>query len=104
MAYLALITQPATMPALDYFRISPYHYPEKATTIIVQVDDIVPRKDPNTPNIAVDKNARWELKGIKEDFWSQWQQLSGLDSLGMDIFFTCDDVLMALPRVKRIEA
>ena len=104
MANFAIITKPATMPPLDYFRIGRYEYPEKATTIIVQVDDIIPSADKKYSKTFVDKIPRLELKGVTENFWYQWQQLSGLYPLGIDIFFTCDDVLTALPKIKRIES
>jgi alpha-D-ribose 1-methylphosphonate 5-triphosphate synthase subunit PhnH len=42
MANFAIITKPATMPALDYFRIGRNEYPERPTTMVVQVDDILP--------------------------------------------------------------
>jgi phosphonate C-P lyase system protein PhnH len=42
MANFAIITKPAAMPALDRFRVGQYEYPDKATTIVVQVDDILP--------------------------------------------------------------
>jgi alpha-D-ribose 1-methylphosphonate 5-triphosphate synthase subunit PhnH len=103
MAYYAIITKPASMPALNFFRIGPYKYPEKETTIIVQVDDIVPGAGQNYSNILVYNSPRLEFKGISEEFWCQWRQLSRLNPPGINIFFTCDDVLLALPKIKRIE-
>jgi alpha-D-ribose 1-methylphosphonate 5-triphosphate synthase subunit PhnH len=100
MANFAIITQPATMPPLDYFRIGRYEYPDKATTIVVQVDDIYPGTDKKYSNIFVNKTARLEIKGVTENFWYQWQQLSSRHPLGIDIFFTCDDVLTVLPKIK----
>ena len=97
MANFAIITKPAGMPPLDYFSIGPDKYAEKATTMVVQVDDIIPRTDNKYYNPLVDKFGHLELKGIPNRFWKQWQQLSGLYPLGVDIFFTCDDVLIALP-------
>ena len=104
MANFAIITRPATMPALEYFRVDRYEYPEKATTMVVQVDDILPGKDNKYSHISVDKNAQLELKGVPNKFWNQWQQLSDLYSLGIDVFFTCDDVLVALPKIQQIKS
>jgi alpha-D-ribose 1-methylphosphonate 5-triphosphate synthase subunit PhnH len=100
MANFAIITNPTTMPPLDYFRISRYEYPEKATTMVVQVNDILPVPDNKYSKIFSGKIARLELKGVTQNFWYQWQQLSRLYRPGIDIFFTCDDVLTALPKTK----
>jgi alpha-D-ribose 1-methylphosphonate 5-triphosphate synthase subunit PhnH len=100
MASFALITQPASMPPLDYFRIGRYQYSEKATTMIIQVHDIIAAPADKYSNILKNKTARLELKGVSENFWYQWRQLSRLHPLGMDIFFTCDDVMTALPKIK----
>lgn len=103
MAHFALITKPTNMPALDDFRIGSNESPENAKTIIIQVDDIIPTADNHHTNIMVDKTVQLELKGVPDKFWYQWQQLSILYPLGIDIFFTCDDVLIALPKIKQIE-
>jgi alpha-D-ribose 1-methylphosphonate 5-triphosphate synthase subunit PhnH len=43
------------------------------------------------------------LEGVPDNFWIQWQQLSSRHPLEIDIFFTCDDVLIALPKIKPIK-
>ena len=96
MANFAIVTRPDVMPALNYFRVGRYEQPEKATTLLVQVNDILPIAANSS-----DKGAHLELKGVPETFWHQWQQLSSLHPLGIDIFFTCDDVLTSLPRSNR---
>jgi alpha-D-ribose 1-methylphosphonate 5-triphosphate synthase subunit PhnH len=101
MANFAIITKPATMPALDSFRVDPYEYPDKATTIVIQVDDILPTAVNKYSNIFLDNTVQLDLKGVPNKFWNQWWQLSGLYPLGVDIFFTCDDVLIALSKIKR---
>jgi len=101
MAYFAIITKPATMPALDCFRVGPSEYPVKATTVVVQVDDILPAAVNKYSNIFLDNTVQLDLKGVPAKFWNQWQQLSGLYPVGIDIFFTCDDVLIALSKIKR---
>jgi alpha-D-ribose 1-methylphosphonate 5-triphosphate synthase subunit PhnH len=103
MANFAIVTKPASMPDLDYFRVGRYGYPEKATTMIVQVDDIVPGAYNTYSNIFFDRTAQLELRGVPDKFWNQWQYISGLYPLGIDIFFTCDDVLISLPKINRIK-
>jgi alpha-D-ribose 1-methylphosphonate 5-triphosphate synthase subunit PhnH len=103
MANFAIVTKPASMPDLDCFRVDRYEYHEKATTMIIQVDDILPRADTKYSNIFFEKTAQLELKGVPDNFWDRWQYLSGLYPLDIDIFFTCDDVLIALPKINKEE-
>ena len=103
MANFAIVTKPASMPDLDCFRVDRYEYHEKATTMIIQVDDILPRADNKYSNIFFEKTAQLELKGVPDKFWDRWQYLSGLYPLDIDIFFTCDDVLIALPKINKEE-
>jgi alpha-D-ribose 1-methylphosphonate 5-triphosphate synthase subunit PhnH len=103
MANFAIVTKPASMPDLDYFRVDRYEYYKNATTLIIQVDDILPRASYKNSNIYFEKTAQLELKGVPDKFWDRWQYLSGLYPLGIDIFFTCDDVLIALPKINRKE-
>ncbi len=103
MAKFAIITRPAAMPPLEYFRVGRYEHCEKATTIVVQVEDIYPVADHQNSNVAGNRNSRLDLKDVADIFWCQWRQISFLHPMGIDIFFTCEDVLTALPKMTRIE-
>ena len=98
MANFAIVTQPVNMPDLEYFRIGTYVYPENATTILVQVDDILPKVKYNNRGSGIDQGPHLELKGLSEHFWHQWRQLSRRHPLGIDVFITCEDVLIAQPK------
>ena len=100
MAKFVIITKPAVMPSLEFFRVGRQELHEKATTILVQVDDIYPVLDDRSTNIDGGKAAGLKLKGVADIFWYQWRRLSRLHPLGMDIFFTCDDVLTAWPKIQ----
>jgi alpha-D-ribose 1-methylphosphonate 5-triphosphate synthase subunit PhnH len=99
MADFVLVTEPASMPDLSYFRIARCENREKATTLIVQVEDIMPSPEWGQSNIPFGKLPRLEHKGIPDSFWNQWRQLSSLYPCGIDVFFTCEDVLTALPKI-----
>jgi alpha-D-ribose 1-methylphosphonate 5-triphosphate synthase subunit PhnH len=98
MANLAIVTRPASMPPLDYFRVARFEYSEKSTTVIVQVDDILPCDDNKYSDFSFGDSAQLEFKGVPCNFWQQWQQLSQKHPLGIDVFITCEDVLTALPK------
>jgi len=46
----------------------------------------------------------WQQGYDADIFWYQWRKLSRLHPLGMDIFFTCDDVLTAWPKIQPTHA
>ena len=103
MAQFVIITKPATMPSLDTFRIGRFEYPDKATTMVVQVDDILPVEEKEYFDSDVFSTTHLELKGISQNFMDQWRQISTRYPFGIDIFITCEDVLTVLPKTKHIE-
>jgi alpha-D-ribose 1-methylphosphonate 5-triphosphate synthase subunit PhnH len=40
--------------------------------------------------------------GIHSQFWEQWQLQAALFPLGVDVFFTCNNLLAALPRTIQV--
>jgi alpha-D-ribose 1-methylphosphonate 5-triphosphate synthase subunit PhnH len=98
MANFAIVTKPVNMPDLEYFRVGTSDYPENATTVLIQVDDILPDVANRTIGIGFDQRPRLVPQGLSEQFWQQWRQLSGRHPLGIDIFITCEDVLIMLPK------
>jgi alpha-D-ribose 1-methylphosphonate 5-triphosphate synthase subunit PhnH len=102
LATCALVTRPAVMPPLNHFRIGENECPANAATLIIQVDDIHLSKGMKLSGPGIKKVARLSPKGIPQDFWKQWQALSGSYPLGVDIFFACEDAVVALPRTAQI--
>lgn len=102
MADFALITRPANMPPLDDFRIGNAQHPESAATLIVQVEGF---NDANGKNLGTPGNKstpHFAPEGIAVDFWEQWQLQAAFFPLGVDILFTCGDLLAALPRTNEL--
>jgi alpha-D-ribose 1-methylphosphonate 5-triphosphate synthase subunit PhnH len=102
MADFALITRPADMPPLDDFRIGNEQHPESAATLIMQV---VGFNDANAKFLAVPgikSTTPFAPEGIPLNFWEQWQLQAAFFPLGVDIFFTCGDLLAALPRTTEL--
>ena len=102
MATCALITRPDVLPPLSHFRIGDNEYPANSTTLIIQVDDIYLNKGVKLSGPGIKNMARLSPIGIPYDFWKQWQAQSRSYPLGVDIFFACEDALVALPRTAQI--
>jgi alpha-D-ribose 1-methylphosphonate 5-triphosphate synthase subunit PhnH len=102
MATCVLITRPTVMPPLNHFRIGENGSPANATMLIMQVEDIYLNKGQRLAGPGIKKVARLSPKGMSCDFWEQWQAQSRMCPLGVDIFFACEDALVALPRTTQI--
>jgi alpha-D-ribose 1-methylphosphonate 5-triphosphate synthase subunit PhnH len=102
MAHFALITQPTSMPLLDDFKIGEDKHPASAATLIIQVEGF---NDPNVKILGgpgIKSATPFAPAGVPKNFWEQWQLQAALFPLGVDIFFTCNDILAALPRTTQI--
>jgi alpha-D-ribose 1-methylphosphonate 5-triphosphate synthase subunit PhnH len=102
MAHFALITQPSTMPPLDNFKIGDDEHPESATTLILQVERFNDHNHKILSGPGIKTTAQFSPVGIGPQFWEQWQLQAALFPLGVDVFFTCNDILAALPRKTQV--
>ena len=103
MAHFALITRPASMPLLDDFKIGEDEHPKSAATLIIQVEGF---NDPNVKILSgpgIKSATPFAPAGVSKNFWEQWQLQAALFPLGVDIFFTCNDILAALPRTAQTD-
>lgn len=103
MADFVLVTGPDCIPDLSYLRITRRDDPEKAITLMVQVGDIQPNSGCGPSSNPPGNSPGLLPKGIPDRFWYQWRQLSALYPCSIDVFFTCEDVLTALPKTKPYE-
>lgn len=102
MANCALITKPAHMPPLNHFLPGDNESPANSAALIIQVDDIYTSQGKKLAGPGIKKSARLTPKGMPYDFWQQWQALTRKQQPGADIFFACEDALVALPRTTDI--
>jgi alpha-D-ribose 1-methylphosphonate 5-triphosphate synthase subunit PhnH len=97
-AMFALITDVDRMPPLSHFRIGTVECPDTSTTLIVQVNGFSARNGKRLKGPGIRSYRKLNVKGLLEDFWKQWQAQFDIFPLGADIFFTCGNRLIALPR------
>jgi alpha-D-ribose 1-methylphosphonate 5-triphosphate synthase subunit PhnH len=102
MAHFALITQPAAMPPLDDFKIGDNEHPESAATLIVQVERFNDHNGKILSGPGIKTTNYFAPAGIRANFWEQWHLQAALFPLGVDVFFTSNDILAALPRTTQV--
>jgi alpha-D-ribose 1-methylphosphonate 5-triphosphate synthase subunit PhnH len=97
----ALIHDAASVPSLDRFEVGSDEYPDRSTTLILQVSDLI-----GTGLVlsgpGIRDSARFGVQGLREGFWDEWKALAPLFPRGIDLIFTAGSRAAALPRTTRI--
>ncbi|HTG20986.1 MAG TPA: phosphonate C-P lyase system protein PhnH [Reyranella sp.] len=102
-AAFALVAGAGDLPPLDRFAIGAEEYPESATSLLIQLDALEggPARRIKGPGLA--QPASVAPMGLDQAFWSQFQRNRALYPLGVDVFLSAGNRLMALPRSLIVE-
>ncbi|MDQ0455869.1 phosphonate C-P lyase system protein PhnH [Rhizobium paknamense] len=102
-AAFAFIERSAVMPPLSGFAAGSADYPDRSTTLAVEVEAL----EGGTPLRLTGPGIRDEAViaplGLPELFLAQWSANHALFPRGVDLILTCGTALVALPRTCRIE-
>ncbi|SDB23601.1 phosphonate C-P lyase system protein PhnH [Bauldia litoralis] len=97
----AVIADPAAMPALSQFRLGTDEYPDRSTTIVMQVADFA-GSALILEGPGIDETAHLAPHPSPANFAEQFRANRGLYPRGVDLIFATGDSLAALPRSTRI--
>jgi alpha-D-ribose 1-methylphosphonate 5-triphosphate synthase subunit PhnH len=102
-ALFALLT-PDRAALLDRFAIGTDPYPDRSATLVVEVPSLSagPQRFLRGPGIQSRAAAR--IDGLPDSFWSAWKTNNALFPCGVDVVFTAESELLALPRSIVVEA
>lgn len=101
-ADFALIADAQAMPSLDAFALGDPRYPDRSTTLIVQVDGLRAGTGPRFAGPGIRESARCAIDGLPERFWRERAALAARLPLGVDCFFVAARQVLALPRTTRL--
>lgn len=102
-SHFALIGDASRMPPLDRFAFGSSEYPDRSTTLIIQVD-------------SLNSGPAWELRGpgidgaavlqatIQGNLFEQLAVNAALFPRGIDVVLIHDDTIVAVPRTTRLAA
>jgi len=102
-AQFALIAEPVVMPALEVFNQGIAEYPERSTTLILQVPSLTGGTAVTLSGPGIRERASLAVAGLPANFWQQWVDNRALFPCGVDIIFAGPDAYAALPRTTRVE-
>ena len=97
-AAFALLTNSESLPALDAFDAGSDEFPDRSTTVIVQVAGLRAGMGRRLRGPGIDGERRIEIQGIPERFWAMCLTNNGLFPRGIDFLLVVDSRVVALPR------
>ncbi|TRC83947.1 phosphonate C-P lyase system protein PhnH [Mesorhizobium sp. WSM4303] len=102
-AHFALIANPAEMAALDGFSQGTQDYPDRSTTLILQVSDLTSGNPLLLEGPGIETTATIAPAQMPRHFVEQWKQNSQRFPRGVDIILAARDGIACLPRTTRIK-
>jgi alpha-D-ribose 1-methylphosphonate 5-triphosphate synthase subunit PhnH len=102
-AGFAFIGDPAVLPALDSFRLGTDAYPDRSTTLVIEVQALTEGGALILSGPGIEHRSRLGIEGLPAGFWAGRAALAPLFPCGIDLILTCGDRLAAVPRTTRVE-
>ena len=97
-AHFAFVSDPSALPALDAFALGSDEYPDRSTTLVVEVAGLRAGKGRTLSGPGIAGNARLAVAGLPDGFWRERETLAILLPRGLDVIFTCGPRLAVVPR------
>ena len=102
-AAFAVISDPAQMPSLDVFAEGSEEYPDRSTTLLIQVERLDDSRGVVLRGPGIENKQTLQGKGLPGGFWQQVQENHARFPRGVDIVFCAEDRIAALPRSTQVE-
>ncbi len=103
-AAFAIAATPTRLPELAAFGLGTLDYPDRSTTLILQVAGLDDATGWHLSGPGIAESSRLRVMGLRPDFVAERQALAPLFPQGLDIIFVAGARLAALPRTTRVEA
>jgi alpha-D-ribose 1-methylphosphonate 5-triphosphate synthase subunit PhnH len=101
-ATFALFGDPAGMPPLDQFAQGTQEYPDRSTTLILQLESLESGPPLTFRGPGIKREATIAPRGLPADFAAQWAENTRRFPRGVDLILTAGDALACLPRSARL--
>jgi alpha-D-ribose 1-methylphosphonate 5-triphosphate synthase subunit PhnH len=102
-AHFAFVATPAEMMSLDGFSQGTQDYPDRSTTLILQVSDLTSGAPVLLEGPGIETSATIAPAQMPRHFIEQWKQNTKRFPRGVDIILATADGIACLPRTTRIK-
>jgi alpha-D-ribose 1-methylphosphonate 5-triphosphate synthase subunit PhnH len=100
----ALIGRPGALPDLDRFALGSNEYPDRSTTLIVQVTSLTEGPAYELRGPGIDGSAILNATFEPKDLFDRLAVNATLFPRGIDVVLVADDAIVAIPRTTRLTA
>jgi alpha-D-ribose 1-methylphosphonate 5-triphosphate synthase subunit PhnH len=102
-AVFALITHSDAMPTLNKCKTGNDESPEFSTTLIIQAGGLSSTDGVRLTGPGIKTFSTLKVENLTKRFWQDRQSQFDMFPLGVDIIFTYENTLAALPRTTKVE-
>jgi alpha-D-ribose 1-methylphosphonate 5-triphosphate synthase subunit PhnH len=102
IAGFALVGDPQTLPALDRFAFGSNEYPDRSTTLILQVGSLTDGPVVELQGPGIDGSATLRASIQPRDLFERLAINATLFPRGIDVVLVHDDCIVAIPRTTRL--
>jgi alpha-D-ribose 1-methylphosphonate 5-triphosphate synthase subunit PhnH len=100
-AAFALVVDATALPALDAFALGDARYPDRSTTVLVQLPSLAGGPAQRLEGPGIDGVVHVAPAGLPEDFWARVARNGARFQVGVDLMLAAEDTLLGLPRTVR---
>ncbi len=102
-AHFALVSSPAELIALENFSQGTQEYPDRSTTLILQVTSLSSGENLLLEGPGIEKAAMLAPTPLPRHFVEQWKQNRARFPRGVDVILAAPEGIACLPRTTRIK-
>jgi alpha-D-ribose 1-methylphosphonate 5-triphosphate synthase subunit PhnH len=102
IAGFALVGDPENLPALDRFSSGSNEYPDRSTTLILQVESLTSGPAVELRGPGIDGTATLRASIQPHDLFERLAVNAALFPRGVDVVLVHDDSIVAIPRTTRL--
>jgi alpha-D-ribose 1-methylphosphonate 5-triphosphate synthase subunit PhnH len=102
--HFALIGDPRSPPTLDRFAFGSNEYPDRSTTLILQVESLTQGPTLELRGPGIDGSALLQASIQPADLFERLAINAALFPRGIDVVLVHDDAIVAIPRTTRLAA
>jgi alpha-D-ribose 1-methylphosphonate 5-triphosphate synthase subunit PhnH len=103
VASFALIGDPRNLPPFDRFALGSNEYPDRSTTLILQVDSLMDGPAVTLSGPGINQTAILCAAIAPDDLLERLAASAALFPRGVDVVLVHDDAIVAIPRTTRLE-